>query len=43
LTPSTRQVKEFTEDVQPFWDNKAPLSNDLWLREGDVVEVADKP
>ena len=34
---------EFHEDVLRFWNNKDQVSNDLWLREGDVIEVPDKP
>ena len=43
LDPDTRKPAEFTANVQPIWENKEPLSNDVWLRNGDVVEVPDKP
>lgn len=34
---------EVIENVNAFWDQKQPLRNDLWLRNGDVVEVPEKP
>jgi cytohesin len=40
--PRSQKVTEITEDVRPFWNNTKPVSDDLWLREGDVVEVPDK-
>lgn len=39
----TSEVKAISESVLPYWNNKEPLQDDLWLREGDVVEVPDKP
>lgn len=34
---------EVIANVNDFWDQKQPLRNDLWLRNGDVVEVPEKP
>jgi ankyrin repeat protein len=34
------QKLEFS--VLPFWNNQTPLSDDLWLRDGDVIDVPDK-
>jgi len=39
----TGGVKDIARSVLPFWNKKEPLQNDLWLREGDVVEVPDRP
>ncbi len=30
------------ENVQEVWNNQTPGYNDLWLRDGDVIEVPDK-
>ncbi|HEV2393161.1 MAG TPA: ankyrin repeat domain-containing protein [Verrucomicrobiae bacterium] len=38
-TEHNGQVKNLTEDVRPFWNGKQPLRNDIWLRNGDTVEV----
>ena len=38
-TEPNGQVKDLTEAVLPFWNGKQPLSNDIWLRNGDIVEV----
>jgi ankyrin repeat protein len=40
--PETKKPAEFTVDVQSIWFNKSPRTDDLWLREGDVIEVPDK-
>jgi ankyrin repeat protein len=42
-TSGTGGVKDIARSVLPFWNKKEPLQNDLWLREGDVVEVPDRP
>ncbi len=39
----TGELKNIPTSVLPFWNKKEPLQNDLWLRDGDVVEVPDKP
>ena len=36
------QPREFTEDVEPFWKGQKPISEDIWLQDGDVIEVLDK-
>jgi hypothetical protein len=36
------ETTEFTENVGPFWNGKEPLSNDLWLRNSDIVDVPDR-
>jgi hypothetical protein len=41
-TESNGEVKDFTENVVPFWNGKKPLSDDLWLHNGDIVEVPDR-
>jgi len=41
--PGQKKPKETAPDPLPFWNNKEPISNDLWLRAGDVIEVPDKP
>jgi hypothetical protein len=41
--PGSAKPREITENVQALWEGKEPLANDLWLRDGDVVEVPDKP
>jgi hypothetical protein len=41
--PETKQTRQLTENILPFWENKQPLADDLWLRDGDVIEVPDKP
>jgi len=33
------QAKEITENVESFWKNQKPFSDDLWLRDGDVVHL----
>ena len=40
--PETQKSREFTVDVQSIWFNKTPRTDDLWLRDGDVIEVPDK-
>jgi len=37
------QAKDITENVEAFWKTQKPFSDDLWLRDGDVIEVPDKP
>jgi len=34
--------REIVENVQVFWDGKAQTWEDVWLRNGDVIEVPDK-
>jgi hypothetical protein len=41
--PDTHKAKEFQMDERLFWEGKAPLADDLWLRAGDIIEVPDKP
>ncbi|PWU20664.1 MAG: hypothetical protein C5B50_03420 [Verrucomicrobia bacterium] len=42
--PLTHQTKQFTVNVRDAWDNHVSyFTNDLWLRDGDIVEVPDKP
>jgi ankyrin repeat protein len=43
LIAGTGHAKDIPQSVLPFWNKREPLQNDLWLREGDVVEVPDKP
>src|SRR5262249_53106640 len=38
-----QKAKELTADEVSFWNSREAIWNDLWLREGDVVEVPDKP
>jgi hypothetical protein len=40
--PETKKVTELTADVQSIWAGKTPRTDDLWLRDGDVIEVPDK-
>jgi hypothetical protein len=40
--PETKKVSEFTADVQAIWAGKTSRGDDLWLRDGDVIEVPDK-
>ncbi len=40
---ATHEVKEFTQDVRAFWNGSQLWTNDLWLRDGDVVEVPEQP
>jgi hypothetical protein len=40
--PGTNKDVEFTANVRSIWDSKTPSSDDLWLRDGDVIEVPDK-
>jgi ankyrin repeat protein len=42
LDPKTNKAKVIVEDVEPFWNQKRPFWEDLWLRDGDVIEVPDK-
>jgi hypothetical protein len=39
----TKKAKELAADVVPFWDGKEAIWEDLWLRDGDVIKVPDKP
>ncbi|MBI3849896.1 MAG: ankyrin repeat domain-containing protein [Verrucomicrobia bacterium] len=41
--PATNETKEFVVNAQEFLDGKKPRQDDLWLRDGDVIEVPDKP
>jgi ankyrin repeat protein len=34
--------QEFTLDVASFWRGEKPVTDDLWLRDGDIIEVQDK-
>jgi ankyrin repeat protein len=38
----THATRELIEDVQSFWENKRSPSDDIRLRDGDIVEVPDK-
>ncbi len=45
--PMTHGQQEIVEDVLPFWQyqnpqNQKPITEDLWLRAGDTVEVPEK-
>jgi ankyrin repeat protein len=40
--PESKKVTELTCDVQSIWSGKSPPANDLWLRNGDIIEVPDK-
>jgi hypothetical protein len=40
--PETKKPTEYKIDVQSIWFNKSPHTDDLWLRDGDVIEVPDK-
>ena len=40
--PTTKGKKEITENILPFWKNEKPIQEDLWLRDGDVIEVFEK-
>jgi hypothetical protein len=37
-----KSSREVVQDVQSFWDNKKSQADDIWLQDGDVVEVPDK-
>lgn len=41
--PQTRKSIEVVMDAEVFWKNQKPIWEDLWLRDGDVIEVPDKP
>jgi ankyrin repeat protein len=40
--PESRKVTELTVNVQSIWNGKSPQSDDLWLRDGDIIEVPEK-
>jgi hypothetical protein len=40
--PETKKNLELTTDVQSIWAGKTSRADDLWLRDGDVIEVPDK-
>jgi ankyrin repeat protein len=40
--PKTHATRELVADVQAFWENKMRSADDIWLRDGDVIEVPDK-
>jgi ankyrin repeat protein len=42
VDPKTHATRELVEDVQSFWENKRSSSDDIRLRDGDIVEVPDK-
>ena len=40
--PGTDKEQEFTINVASFWKGEKPATDDLWLRDGDIIEVQDK-
>ena len=38
----TSKEQEFTINVAAFWKGEKPVTDDLWLRNGDIIEVQDK-
>jgi hypothetical protein len=40
---ATGKAVELTQDVEQIWNNTRALADDLWLRDGDIVEVPEKP
>jgi hypothetical protein len=41
--PATKKTREIAANAQEFFGGKKPLNDDIWLRDGDVIEVPDKP
>jgi ankyrin repeat protein len=41
--PTTKKTAEIATDAQVFMAGKKPIAEDVWLRDGDVIEVPDKP
>ncbi len=41
--PEISKARDYTLDETPFVYGQKPLADDLWLREGDVIEVPEKP
>jgi ankyrin repeat protein len=40
--PATKKTTEIAADAQVFMAGKKPLAEDVWVRDGDVIEVPDK-
>jgi hypothetical protein len=40
--PTTKKTTEIAADAQVFMAGKKPIAEDVWLRDGDVIEVPDK-
>jgi hypothetical protein len=40
--PTTKRTTELAADAQVFMAGKKPIAEDVWLRDGDVIEVPDK-
>jgi ankyrin repeat protein len=38
----TDEEQQFTINVAAVWKREKPVSDDLWLRNGDIIEVQDK-
>jgi hypothetical protein len=41
-THTTGETQNIIEDVQSFWNKQRDSSDDLWLRDGDIIEVPEK-
>jgi ankyrin repeat protein len=42
VDPSSKETKEIFENVTPFWNGHMPAKEDLWLQDGDIIEVPEK-